>query len=87
MRGGTSRCAPPLAFGMLRVATVGPGSGEPKYTNNERWGMVVWKTREMEHTWSNMYVWHVYGMHRRRRNFFPMTKKCSQNPGFRVHLS
>ena len=24
--------------------------GELKYTDNERWGMVVWKTRYMEHT-------------------------------------
>ena len=51
-----------------RFARGNGGTGEPKYTNNERWGMVVWKTREMEHTWSNMYT--VYGMHRRRRNFF-----------------
>ena len=45
------------------------GTGELKYTNNERWG-IVWITREMEHTWSNMYT--VYGMRRRRRKiFFP----------------
>ena len=59
------------------------GIGELKYTDNERWGMVVWKTRYMEHTWSNMYT--VYGIFFPK--FFPMTKKCSQNPGFRVHLS
>ena len=29
----------------------------------------------------------VDGMCRRRRKIFPMTKKCSQNPGFQVHLS
>ena len=42
--------------------------------------MVVWKTRCMEHTWSNMYT--VYGMRRRRRKFFPMTKKKFPKPRF-----
>ena len=68
-----------------RFARGNGGTGELKYTNDERRGMVVWKTREMEHTWSNMYT--VYGMRRRRRKIFPMTKTCSQNPGFWVHLS
>ena len=59
--------------------------GEWKYTDNECWGMVVCKTRYMEHTWSNTNT--VYGMRQRRRNFFHMTKISSQNPGFQVHLS
>ena len=44
------------------------------------WGMVVWKTREMEHTWSNMYT--VYGMRRRRRKFFSHDQKMFPKPRF-----
>ena len=42
--------------------------------------MVVWKTRYMEHTWSNMYT--VYGMRRRRRKFFSHDYKMFPKPRF-----
>ena len=63
-----------------RFARGNGGTGELKYTDNERCSMVVWKTRYMEHTWSNMYT--VYGMRQRRPNFFPCLKNVPKTQVF-----
>ena len=60
-------------------------TGEPKYTANEHWEMVIEKTMNTGEIWNSNCT--LFDSRRQGDKNFPVTKKHARNPVFQLTLS